>query len=80
MQQLQTTKTKTRTTEETEEKIMRTTLVRKPAGTNIMNSKNIRSQFNKKHPGLMIQNYRITAGGIFQDRTGYRGRGRVPRS
>ena len=64
--QLQTTKTNTMTTEETEERNKRTILVRKPADINITNSKHIRSQFNKKHPGVIIQNCRITAGGSFK--------------
>ena len=66
VQQLQTSKTNTMKTEETEERNKRTILVRKPADINITNSKHIRSQFNKKHPGMIIQNCRITAGGSFK--------------
>ena len=53
-------------TEETEERNKRSTPVRKPADINITNSKHIRSHFNKKHPGMIIQNCRITAGGPFK--------------
>ena len=53
-------------TEETEERNKRTLLIRKPMDVNIINSKTLRSSFNKEFPGVVIKNCRITAGGSFK--------------
>ena len=57
---------KTLKVEETAERNKRTILVRRPMDNTITSSGNIRKQFNKQYPDVIIRNCRITAGGSFK--------------